>query len=600
MNKNIIYISVALIVGLLGGFLLFGGGSADKATNNAKDTHDHSEEIASNQMWTCSMHPQIMQPEPGDCPICGMDLIPAESGADGLNANEIKMTDNAMALANIQTSLVGKGQMGNNSLKLSGKIKANEESNAVQVTYFGGRIEKLYVNSTGERVGAGQRLATIYSPELVAAQQELLTASSLKESQPELYKAVRNKLKLWKLSEKQINAIETAGKVQENFPVFATVSGTVTMKMVEEGDYLKQGQPLYKIANLNTVWAEFDAYENQIASLKEGQTIKVTTNAYRNEVFDAKVSFIDPLLNSATRTVVVRAVLQNKKDLFKPGMFVEGIIEGTQTSTENTVSVPSTAVMWTGERSVVYVKTNPNEAIFEMREVLLGNANGDSYTILEGLKNGDEVVTNGTFTVDAAAQLQGKKSMMNASGGKTMTGHEGHLGMQEDNSGENTNEANHSQMKERIEVSNKFQNQLKQVFDDYILLKDALVNDDAKGAQQAGKQINQSLKKVDMKLLSDEKAHNHWMTIQKELKTSANSIENDSDIATQRAHFKHLSAHMISSVQLFGVNENVYIQFCPMADNNKGAYWISLEKEVRNPCYGAAMLTCGEVNATLQ
>jgi Cu(I)/Ag(I) efflux system membrane fusion protein len=600
MNKNIIYISVALIVGLLGGFLLFGGGSADKATINVKDTHDHSEEIASNQMWTCSMHPQIMQPEPGDCPICGMDLIPAESGADGLNANEIKMTDNAMALANIQTSLVGKGQMGNNSLKLSGKIKANEESNAVQVTYFGGRIEKLYVNSTGERVGAGQRLATIYSPELVAAQQELLTASSLKESQPELYKAVRNKLKLWKLSEKQINAIETAGKVQENFPVFATVSGTVTMKMVEEGDYLKQGQPLYKIANLNTVWAEFDAYENQIASLKEGQTIKVTTNAYRNEVFDAKVSFIDPLLNSATRTVVVRAVLQNKKDLFKPGMFVEGIIEGTQTSTENTVSVPSTAVMWTGERSVVYVKTNPNEAIFEMREVLLGNANGDSYTILEGLKNGDEVVTNGTFTVDAAAQLQGKKSMMNASGGKTMTGHEGHLGMQEDNSGENTNEANHSQMKERIEVSNKFQNQLKQVFDDYILLKDALVNDDAKGAQQAGKQINQSLKKVDMKLLSDEKAHNHWMTIQKELKTSANTIENDSDIATQRAHFKHLSAHMISSVQLFGVNENVYIQFCPMADNNKGAYWISLEKEVRNPYYGEAMLTCGEVNATLK
>ena len=562
--------------------------------------HGHSEEIASNQMWTCSMHPQIMQPEPGDCPICGMDLIPAESGADGLNANEIKMTDNAMALANIQTSLVGKGQMGNNSLKLSGKIKANEESNAVQVTYFGGRIEKLYVNSTGERVGAGQRLATIYSPELVAAQQELLTASSLKESQPELYKAVRNKLKLWKLSEKQINAIETAGKVQENFPVFATVSGTVTMKMVEEGDYLKQGQPLYKIANLNTVWAEFDAYENQIASLKEGQTIKVTTNAYRNEVFDAKVSFIDPLLNSATRTVVVRAVLQNKKDLFKPGMFVEGIIEGTQTSTENTVSVPSTAVMWTGERSVVYVKTNPNEAIFEMREVLLGNANGDSYTILEGLKNGDEVVTNGTFTVDAAAQLQGKKSMMNASGGKTMTGHEGHLGMQEDNSGENTNEANHSQMKERIEVSNKFQNQLKQVFDDYILLKDALVNDDAKGAQQAGKQINQSLKKVDMKLLSDEKAHNHWMTIQKELKTSANSIENDSDIATQRAHFKHLSAHMISSVQLFGINQKVYSEFCPMADNNKGAYWISLEKEVRNPYYGEAMLTCGEVKDTIE
>ena len=603
MKKNLIFIGLALVVGLLGGWLIFGGSGNDeqaiKDLSDMSDSHDHSGESAE-QMWTCSMHPQIMQPEPGDCPICGMDLIPAEAGADGLSADEIKMTENAMALANIQTSVVGQGQMDSGTLKLSGKIKPNEESNAVQVTYFGGRIENLYVNTTGERVGAGQRLATIYSPELVSAQQELLTAASLKESQPALYKAVRNKLKLWKLSEKQINAIETAGKVQENFPVYATVSGTVTHKMVEEGDYVKQGQPLYKIANLNTVWAEFDAYENQIASLKVGQTIKVTTNAYRNEVFDAKVSFIDPLLNSSTRTVVVRAVLNNKNDLFKPGMFVEGKIEGAQESTSSKITVPATAVMWTGERSVVYVKTNPNEAIFEMREVLLGNANGDTYTIIEGLQNGDEVVTNGTFTVDAAAQLQGKKSMMNTAGGKTMTGHEGHLGMQGNNSGDSKENADHSEMKERIAVSNKFQGQLKQVFEDYILLKDALVNDDAKNAQQAGKQIIRSLKNVDMKLLSDEKAHNHWMTIQKELNTSANAISSNTDISKQRGHFKHLSAHMISSVQLFGVNENVYIQFCPMADNNKGAYWISLEEEVRNPYYGEAMLTCGEVRDTLK
>ena len=600
MNKNIIYIGVALIVGLLGGFLIFGGNSADIATNKTKDNHEHSEEIASNQMWTCSMHPQIMKQEPGDCPICGMELIPADAGADGLNANEIKMTDNAMALANIQTSVVGQGQLGDNALKLSGKIMTNEESNAVQVTYFGGRIEKLYVNSTGERVGAGQRLATIYSPELVAAQQELLTASSLKESQPQLYKAVRNKLKLWKLSEKQINAIENAGRVQENFPVFATVSGTVTHKMVEEGDYVKQGQPLFKIANFNTVWAEFDAYENQIALLKEGQAIKVTTNAYRNEVFDAKISFIDPLLNSATRTIVVRAVLNNKKDKFKPGMFVEGKVEGIQSSTKSTVSVPATAVMWTGERSVVYVKTKPNESVFEMREVLLGNVNGDNYTILEGLENGDEVVTNGTFTVDAAAQLQGKKSMMNAEGGKTTTGHEGHLGMQDDNAEDKMDETNHSQMNERIEVSNKFQNQLKQVFDDYILLKDALVNDNSNDAQTAAKSIGKNLAKVDMKLLKEEKAHNHWMTIQKELKTSSSAIENSPEITTQRGHFKHLSAHMTSSVKLFGINQKVYSEFCPMADNNKGAYWLSLEKEIRNPYYGEAMLTCGEVKETIE
>ncbi|MGC1514406.1 MAG: efflux RND transporter periplasmic adaptor subunit, partial [Maribacter sp.] len=470
MNKNIIYIGTALIVGLLAGYLIFSSSSKDemavKELSDMSDTHDHSGETAE-QMWTCSMHPQIMQPEPGDCPICGMDLIPAETGAEGLSANEIKMTDNAMALANIRTSVVGKGSMDGNSLKLSGKIRENEEANAVQVTYFAGRIEKLYVNYTGESVGKGKLLATIYSPELVSAQQELLTAASMKESQPALYKAVRNKLKLWKLSDKQINSIEESGQVQENFPVYATVSGTVTEKMVEEGDYVKQGQPLYKIANLNSVWAVFDAYENQIASLKTGQEIKLTTNAYPNKEFTAKVSFVDPLLNSATRTVMVRAVLNNSEDLLKPGMFVEGRIDMSSERSDEVINVPSTAVMWTGERSVVYVKTNPNEPIFEMREVTLGNTNGESFTILSGLESGDEIVTNGTFTVDAAAQLQGKKSMMNAEGGKTMTGHEGHLGMQEDNSGENTNEANHSQMKERIEVSNKFQNQLKQVFDDY-------------------------------------------------------------------------------------------------------------------------------------
>ena len=487
MNKNIIYIGVALIVGLLGGYLIFGGGSADTATNKVKDDHNHSEEIASGQMWTCSMHPQIMQPEPGDCPICGMDLIPAETGADGLLADQFKMTENAMALANIQTTVVGSGAIEAGTLKLSGKIRENEESNAVQVTYFAGRIERLYVNSTGERVGKGQRLATIYSPELVSAQQELLTAASLKESQPELYSAVRNKLKLWKLSEKQINSIEQAGKVQEYFPVYATVSGTVTHKMVEEGDYVKLGQPLYKIANLNTVWAEFDAYENQIASLKEGQSIKIVTNAYPNQEFNAKISFIDPLLNSATRTIVVRAVLNNRKDKFKPGMFVEGKVEGTEMQMNEAINVPASAVMWTGERSVVYVKTNPNEPVFEMRDVLLGNASGDTYTIIEGLQNGDEIVTNGTFTVDAAAQLQGKKSMMNAEGGKTMTGHEGHLGMQNDGSGDKMNNTSHSEMNKRIEVASKFQNQLKRVFEDYILLKDALVNDNATEAQTAAK-----------------------------------------------------------------------------------------------------------------
>ncbi|MFY0713717.1 efflux RND transporter periplasmic adaptor subunit [Seonamhaeicola sp. NFXS20] len=590
MKKYIIYIGI-LAVGLLLGWFLFGGSS------NTETEHNHDAVTETNQMWTCSMHPQIMQPEAGDCPICGMDLIPAANGSEGLLADQFKLTENAMALANIQTSIVGNGKVEDNTVKLSGKIVENEEANAVQVSYFSGRIERLNVSFTGEEVRKGQLLATIYSPELYAAQQELITAASLKESQPALYKAVRNKLKLWKLSENQINQIETSGKVKENFPVYATVSGTVFEKLVEQGDYIKQGQPLLKIANLSTVWANFDVYENQIDLFKKGQKILVTTNAYANKEFEAKVDFIDPVLDTRTRTVKLRAILNNKQDVFKPGMFVEGKVKGMTSSKEQALTIPSTAVLWTGERSVVYIKTDPTQPVFEMRKITLGNQIGDNYEVLEGLKMDDEIVTNGTFTVDAAAQLQGKKSMMNKEGGKVMTGHEGHLGMENNPS---ANNANHSNMNERVKVSKGFQNQLKVVFNDYIKLKDALLKDESNNVITESKRLLGNLSKVEMKLLKDKEAHGHWMSLEKEIKASATSISNASNIESQRNHFKHLSSHLISAIQTFGINEKVFVEFCPMVDDNNGAYWLSREEKVINPYFGGAMLTCGEVKQVIE
>jgi Cu(I)/Ag(I) efflux system membrane fusion protein len=585
MKKYLIYLGT-LAVGLLLGWLLFGN-STQKNTE-----HTHTETTETNQMWTCSMHPQIMQPEPGKCPICGMDLIPAESSADGLLADQFKLTENAMALANIQTTVVGNSKVEANTIKLSGKIAENEEANAVQVSYFSGRIEQLNVNFTGENVNKGQLLASIYSPELYAAQQELITAASLRESQPSLYKAVRNKLKLWKLSDKQINQIEETGKIIENFPVYATVSGTVTEKLVEQGDYIKQGQPLLKIANLNTVWANFDVYENQLDLFKIGQQVTVTTNAYPNKEFNGKVDFIDPVLNTKTRTVTLRVVLNNKNEAFKPGMFVEAKILNLSSSKESSLVIPASAVLWTGKRSIVYVKPNQDTPVFEMREVVLGKQFGDSYEVLEGIKNGDEIVINGTFTVDAAAQLQGKKSMMNKEGGKVMTGHEGHLGM--DNMVSNT-ESDHTNKIDRLHVSEKFQEQLKMVFNDYIHLKDALVKDDSKNTASSASSLLNKLSQVDMKLLSDNEAHSQWMSLEKEIKSSAKFISETSDIKVQRDHFKHLSSHIINTVQRFGVKEKVYIEFCPMADNDNGAYWLSKEEQILNPYFGDAMPKCGSV-----
>lgn len=590
MKKYISYTGI-LVVGLLLGWLLFGNSSQKEAT------HKHDEVAETNKMWTCSMHPQIMQLEPGDCPICGMDLIPAEADAEGLAVNQFKLTENAMALANIQTTIVGKGTIGDNNIKLSGKIVENEEANAVQVSYFSGRIEHLNVSFTGEEVKKGQLLATIYSPELYAAQQELITAASFKESQPALYKAVRNKLKLWKLSEKQINQIEKTGKIKENFPVYATVAGTVTEKLVEQGQAIKQGQPLLKIANLNTVWANFDVYENKIDVFKKGQEVVVTTNAYSNKAFNGKVDFIDPVLNTKTRTVTLRVVLNNKNNVFKPGMFVTAKVNDVENKNKQTVTIPASAVLWTGERSVVYVKTNPSQPIFEMREITLGNQIGNKYEVLEGLFSGNEIVTNGTFTVDAAAQLQGKKSMMNKGGGKTMTGHEGHLGMGNSTSKNARNEVN---INKRLEVSEQFKQQLKVVFNAYVSLKDALVKEDSKSTSKRAISLLNNLGKVDMKLLSDTKAHELWMLLERDIKSSVTSISEISDLKTQRNHFKHLSSHLAKAIEIFGINEKVYHQYCPMADNNNGAYWLSKEAKVINPYFGRTMLTCGEVKQIIE
>ncbi|WP_276388299.1 efflux RND transporter periplasmic adaptor subunit [Eudoraea chungangensis] len=590
MNKNILYISIAVLVGLLGGWLIFGGNSTEKDETDMTETHDHSGESAE-QMWTCSMHPQIMQPEPGDCPICGMDLIPAESSADGLAMNEIKMTKNAMALANVQTTIVGNASADNeNMISLSGKIKMNEEENAIQASYFDGRIERLNINFEGQEVRKGQLLATIYAPNLVAAQQELITAASLKVSQPELYRAVRNKLKLWKLSDSQINSIEESGKVRENFPIYATVSGTVSEKMASEGDYVKQGQPIVKVSNLNYVWAEFDAYENQISEFKKGQKIQITTNAYPNEVFDATVSFIDPVLNTQTRTVVVRANLKNNKGLFKPGMFVTGKIKSKSNSLEAQLRIPASAVLWTGERSLVYIKTNPNEPIFEMQEVTLGNRVGDIFMVASGLQEGDEIVTNGTFTVDAAAQLQGKKSMMNKSGGKTMTGHEGHLGTQNTESETNGSSTMKMKLPETSQIA--FQSALIP----YLKMKDAFVASDAQKVSTFSKATLEGLKTVsDSGLGKMEQAH-----ISK-IKKILVSINESEDIETQRSHFVVLNQNFVPIVKTIqGLSSKVYIQKCPMANNNRGAFWISEDKEISNPYYGEQMLTCGSVIDSVQ
>lgn len=565
MKKNIIYTGI-LAVGLLFGWFLFGGSSVE---NNQ---HDHEALAKVNQKWTCSMHPQIMQPEPGDCPICGMDLIPAEVGAEGLAANQFKLTENAMALANIQTTIVGSSEEETTKLKISGKIVENEETSEILSAHFNGRIEDLYITFLGEKVQKGQAVAEIYSSELVNAQQELLTAYKMKNTQPSLYKAVQNKFKNWQIDEKHLEEIVKTGKIKNSFTIYAKTTGIISEIFVSKGAHIMVGKPIFKIANLNTVWAELDVYENQVSLFHVGQKIEITTNANLAKKHTVAITFINPVLNANTRTVKIRTVLNNDGNSLKPGMFVEGIVE-TNTATKNSkISIPASAVLWTGKRSVVYVKATSDQPIFEIKQIQLGLKNGINYEVISGLKTGDEIVTNGAFTVDAAAQLQGKKSMMNTSGKNEEV-----------------------ILNERIKVNSTFQEQLSFAFNAYEKIKNGLVKDDAKTSNENAKELLISLDKVDIKLIKENDTHQLWMSLEKEIKTATLAISKTENIIEQRSQFIQLSSHFITAVQLFGINKKVYRQFCPMANNNEGAFWLSFDEKIMNPYFGDAMLTCGEV-----
>ncbi len=584
MKQRILYLGIALLAGLGLGYMLFNGG-----TSHSTSTEVHNHSAANPQQWTCSMHPQILQQEPGDCPICGMDLIPAESTASGLAPEQFKITPNALALANIQTSIVEGATTQGATQNLSGKISINEEQIAVQASYYAGRIERLFINYTGQEVQKGQVLATLYAPQLVAAQQELLTAAALKETQPQLYRAVRKKLQLWKLTDKEIEAIEVSGKVREYFPIRATVGGTVTALLGAEGDYLKEGQAIARVSNLNTLWANFDAYERQLSQFRVGQKIEIYTSAYPNKKVEGTISFIAPLLNNDTRTATLRATVKNNDKVLKPGMFVSGKIT-TAPSTTKAVSIPASAVLWTGKRSLVYVKAAQDSPIFEMREVTLGQKNGAQVEIIEGLSIGEEIVTKGTFTVDAAAQLQGKKSMMNNTGGKTMTGHEGHTGVQE-------NHDSSTAMKQTMKMnfSDSFQKDFKPVLLAYLKVKDALVASDAPQTVVSAKATLEALNAIPTSNLG-KMEQEHFNASVKMLE----AIAAKTNLNNQRSHFVLLNEDLVALVSAFSTLENtLYVQQCPMANNNQGAVWLSKEKDIRNPYFGAAMLKCGSTIKSL-
>ena len=575
--KSIIIAVILLAMGIFLGWAFFGSSQTQPTV-----AHEHVAGADTETIWTCSMHPQIRQHAPGDCPICGMDLVQLETEQADIDPMAISMSPTAMQLANVSTAIVGT-MAPIKTIRLNGKVQEDERLVLSQTSHIPGRIERLAVTFTGEYVQKGHPVAYSYSPELVTAQEELFKAYQIRETQPQLYNAARHKLLNWKLTENQVNSIVASGNVTREFPILADRSGYVTEKSVNLGDHVHEGTVLFKIANLSKVWILFDVYESDMSWIRKGNNVSFTVEALPGEKFEGKIAYIDPVIDPNTRVAKARVEISNKDLKLKPEMFASGIVEAQLPVESDAVVIPKSAVMWTGKRSVVYIKsTNEKGVSFTMREVILGPGLGESYIIENGLSEGEEIAIHGTFSIDAAAQLAGKPSMMNPEGNHATSGH-------------NHDISAPSEQIEPIALSDGAKAAIKPLVQEYLALKNALVNDDLEAAKKAVEAFHDKLSTTDMSLFTGD-TQDMWMKYNNRIEQPIKQATNATNIAAVRDNFLALSNAMISLVETFHpTEESLYIQHCPMANSDKGAHWLSRSQEIKNPYYGAAMLTCGEV-----
>ena len=587
-RKTILIVLSTLVIGVLLGWLIFGSAGS---SNDGEHLSEHSH-VDKETIWTCSMHPQIRQNEPGACPICGMDLIPLEDEQnDGIDPNSISMSATAMQLANVQTAVVGAINHVK-EVRLNGKIQEDERLLFSQSSHVPGRIENLKVNFTGDYVQKGQVIASVYSPELVTAQEELFQAQKMLDTQPQLFNAAKEKLKTWKLTDSQIEQMLHSGIATATFDIRSDVSGSVIQKMVSVGDYVQRGQPIYEIADLSRVWVLFDVYESDMGWVNKGDKVEYTVASLPGATFTGTISFLDPMINPATRVAKARVATTNSGLKLKPEMFVSGVLQAELKNTTDAVVVPKSAVMWTGQRSVVYVKSVSDQGVnFQLREVTLGPSLGESFVINEGLAIGEEIAVNGTFSIDAAAQLAGKPSMMSPDKTSLMSTH---------SHGEMLSFEEISDVERISDINPAFKAQLTKVYNAYLKMNDAFVESNAKSVANEAKKVIKAIESVDMALLEHD-PHMKWMDQLEILNRTINSISKLNDIEKQRNEYIQFNLAFYESVKMFGLENTItYFQYCPMANNDKGAYWLSSKKDILNPYFGDAMLSCGETKETIK
>jgi membrane fusion protein, copper/silver efflux system len=376
-------------------------------------------ESSGKEYYTCPMHPSVISDRPGACPICGMSLVKRSSEAevsegDIESLKAVSLSPTQRVMANVSTAPARRRAF-EHIINAVGVIDYAEPFQSKVSARFRGRIEKLYVNFTGEVVHKGQPLFEMYSPDLVSAERDYVLAVSAmarpqepgadpvqKAQEEAMVNAARERLRVhYGMTLVQIESIASTRQTNSAVMFTSPIHGTVVAKEVQEGQYVDEGMLLYQLADLSKVWAYLDIYEKDIRFIKPGQTVAITADAYPGESFGGRVAFIDPTLDSQTRTVRVRVELNNAGGKLKPQMFVQS---ETRIPVPNALVVPASALLSTGKRDVVWIEVKPN--VFEPHDVVAGLGDGREVQILQGLNEGDMVATTGGFMLDSESQLQ--------------------------------------------------------------------------------------------------------------------------------------------------------------------------------------------------
>ncbi len=557
--KSMMKLIVIIVVAFAIGFLISGGN--ENSEKLEEDKHKH--EIKAEEEWTCSMHPQIRSKKKGKCPLCGMALIVVEGGNDD-NRPVLELSKSAIKLADIRTEPV-EFRKASVLIKVTGQVEISEAKIKHITAWTDGRIEEMYADFTGIKIKKGKPLLKLYSPEFIIAKEELLQTEMGSKNR----NSAKIKLKLLGFTKGQIDSILKNPKVSNYHLIIAPIGGTIIKKNISEGEYVKRGQKLYTIADLAKLWVVFDVYEQDIGKVYIGQKIVFETEVFNGLQIESIISFIEPVLDKKNRTVRIRAEILNKSGRLKPDMYVRGEIRA-ETNTE-VLLIPDTAPLITGKRAIVYVLTDKKKGIFEGRQILLGPKADKSYIVLKGLKENDMVVVNGAFKIDSDLQLKGKPSMMSMD----EVVDKDVFGTGNDENGLFKLEQN----KEKVfKISEKL---LKNLVKSYFNIQRALSSDNLK---KSGDEADKLLR------LIQNKGGNSF----NKLLTSVNGIAKSKNIEDTRVLFEPFTIEITKIIDKSKIKleNSIYRFHCPMAFDNRGAYWLQDNEDTRNPYYGSSMLIC--------